>query len=78
MKRILTIPLLLLISYAIMTFITLEWNLFEWEYYSRICMLIIFALLFFIHGIVSSIEKSALDTTNDEIIESYKENKKRC
>ena len=75
MKRILTIPLLLIISYAIMTFITLEWNIFEWEYYNRLCMLITFALLFFIHTIVS-IEKSSPDTTNDEIIESYKENKK--
>lgn len=77
MKRILTIIALILISYGTMTFIILEWNPFEWENYERVCMLLILALELLIYTVIESSKNMKPDTTNDEIIESYKENKKR-
>ena len=78
MKRILTIIALILISYGTMTFIILEWNPFEWENYEIVCMLLILALELLIYTVIESSKTMKPDTTNDEIIESYKENKKRC
>lgn len=77
MKRILTIIALILISYGTMTFITLEWNVFEWENYERVCMLLILALELLIYTVIESSKTMKPDTTNDEIIESFYENKKR-
>ena len=77
MKRILTIIALILISYGTMTFIILEWNVFEWENYERVCMLLILALELLIYTVIESSKTMKPDTTNDEIIESFYENKKR-
>ena len=77
MKRILTIIALILISYGTMTFITLEWNVFEWENYERVCMLLILALELLIYTVIETSKTMKKDTTNDEIIESFYENKKR-
>ena len=77
MKRILTIIALMLISYGTMTFITLEWNVFEWENYERVCMLLILSLELLIYTVIESSKTMKEDTTNDEIIESFYENKKR-
>lgn len=77
MKRILTIIALILISYGTMTFITLEWNPFEWENYERVCMLLILSLELLIYTVIESSKTMKPDTTNDEIIESFYENKKR-
>ena len=62
-----------------MTFLTLELNPLHWEIYERICMIVLLTLAFLIQSIIET-SKSFFkkDTTNDEIIESYKENKKRC
>ena len=77
MKRILTIIELILISYCTMIFITLEWNVFKWENYERVCMLLILALELLIYTVIESSKTMKPDTTNDEIIESFYENKKR-
>ena len=54
MKRILTIIALILISYGTMTFITLEWNVFEWENYERVYMFLILALELLIYTVIES------------------------
>ena len=66
MKRILTIIALILISYGTMTFITLEWNVFEWENYERVCMLLILALELLIYTVIESSKTMKPDTTNDD------------
>ena len=78
MKRLLKIILLFLISYGIMVFITLDWNIITWEYYDRVCMLTLTLLAWFITLIIETADKSLNDesTRNDEIFESYYKNKK--
>lgn len=78
MKTLLKIILAIIISYAIVTFITLNWNITTWEYYQRICMVIIAAVAWVIITLVETADKSlnSESTTNDEILESYYKNKK--
>ena len=73
MKRLLKIILAIIISYAIMTFITWDWNITTWEYYQRICMIIIAVVAWLIITLVETADKSLNDesTSNDEIIETY-------
>ena len=73
MKRLLKIILAIIISYAIMTFITWDWNITTWEYYQRICMIIIAVVAWLIITLVETADKSLNDesTRNDEIIETY-------
>ena len=63
----------MLISYGTMTFITLEWNVFEWENYERVCMLLILAFEILIYTVIESSKTMKPDTTNDEIIEHFKD-----
>lgn len=78
MKRLLQTALLFLISYVIMAFITLEWNLTLWESYQRVCMLLILAISLLIKTIINTANTTLNDesTRNDELIETYYENKK--
>lgn len=78
MKRLLQTALLFLISYGIMTFVTLEWNVMIWESYQRVCMLLIFAFSLLIKTIIDTADFTLNNesTRNDELIESYYENKK--
>ena len=78
MKHLLQTALLFLISYGIMVFITLEWNLTLWESYQRVCMLFILAFSLLIKTIINTANTTLNDesTRNDELIESYYENKK--
>jgi hypothetical protein len=73
MKQLLKIILAIIISYAIMTFITWDWNITTWEYYQRICMIIIAVVAWLIITLVETADKSLNDesTRNDEIIETY-------
>jgi hypothetical protein len=73
MKQLLKIILAIIISYAIMTFITWNWNITTWEYYQRICMIIIAVVAWLIITLVETADKSLNDesTRNDEIIETY-------
>ena len=74
MKRLLKIILAIIISYAIMIFITWDWNITTWEYYQRICMLIIAAVAWLMMIVVETADKSLNDKSirNDEILETYK------
>ena len=78
MKHLLQTALLFLISYVIMAFITLEWNLTLWESYQRVCMLLVLVLSLLIKTIINTADTKLNDesTRNDELIESYYENKK--
>jgi hypothetical protein len=78
MKQLLKIILAIIISYAMMTFITWDWNITTWEYYQRICMIIIAVVAWLIITLVETADKSlnSESTTNDEILESYYKNKK--
>jgi hypothetical protein len=73
MKQLLKIILAIIISYAMMTFITWDWNITTWEYYQRICMIIIAVVAWLIITLVETADKSLNDesTRNDEIIETY-------
>lgn len=78
MKHLLQTALLFLISYGIMVFITLEWNITLWESNQRVCMLLILAISLLIKTIINTANTTLNDesTRNDELIESYYENKK--
>lgn len=78
MKHLLQTALLFLISYGIMVFITLEWNITLWESYQRVCMLLVLVLSLLIKIIIDTADTKLNDesTRNDEIIETYYVNKK--
>lgn len=79
MKQLLKIILAIIISYALIAFITWDWNISTWEYYQRICMIIIAVVAWLLITIVETADKifsNDESTRNDEIIESYYENKK--
>lgn len=79
MKRLLQIALLFLISYGIIAFVILEWNVTLWESYQRLCMIILFAISILIKSIIDTADNTLNDesTINDELLESYYENKKQ-
>lgn len=79
MKQLLKIILAIIISYALIAFITWDWNISTWEYYQRICMVIIAAIAWLLITIVETADRIFTNdesTRNDEILESYYENKK--
>ena len=78
MKQLLKIILAIIISYAITTFITWDWNITTWEYYQRICMVIIALVAWLMITLVETADKSLNDesTRNDEMLETYYKNKK--
>lgn len=80
MKHLLKITLAIIISYALMAFISWDWNITSWEYYQRLGMVVISLIVWLLINLVETADFTLNDesTRNDEIIESYKENKKRC
>lgn len=79
MKQLLKIILASIISYALIAFITWDWNISTWEYYQRICMVIIAVVAWLLITIVETADRifsNDESTRNDEILESYYENKK--
>lgn len=78
MKQLLKTILAIIISYALMSFITWEWNITTWEYYERVCMLTISLIAWLMITLVETADKTLNDesTRNDEILESYYKNKK--
>ena len=78
MKHLLQTALLFLVSYGIMVFITLEWNLTLWESYQRVCMLLVLVFSLLIKSIIDTANTTLNDKSaiQDELIESYYENKK--
>ena len=80
MKHLLKITLAIIISYALMAFISWDWNITTWEYYQRLGMVVISLIVWLLINLVETADFTLNDesTRNDEIIESYKENKKRC
>ena len=56
MKRLITIVLLLAISYGIIVFVTLEWNIILWDAYLRAVLLIILWFLILINTIIDTSE----------------------
>ena len=80
MKHVLKITLAIIISYVIMAFISWDWNITTWEFYQRLGMVIVSLMIWLIMKLVETADFTLNDesTRNDDIIESYKENKKRC
>lgn len=78
MKHLLKITLAIIISYAIMSFITWDWNITTWEYYERLGVLTITLLVWLIMTLVETADRSLNDesTRNDEILDSYYKDKK--
>ena len=78
MKHLLKITLAIIISYAIMSFITWDWNITTWEYYERLGVLTITLLVWLMITLVETADKSLNDesTRNDEILDSYYKDKK--
>lgn len=78
MKQLSKIILAIIISYALMSFITWDWNITTWEYYQRLCMVIIALVTWLLITLVETADRSLNDesTRNDEILESYYKNKK--
>lgn len=68
----------LIISYAIMAFVTWDWNIATWEHYERVGMVVISLLVWLIIKLVETAESELNDdsTRNDEILESYYKDKK--
>lgn len=77
MKHLLKITLSIIISYAIMAFISWDWNITTWEYYQRLGMVIISLLVWIIIKLVETADFTLNDesTRNDEMLESYYKNK---
>ena len=78
MKRLLQIIFSILIGYGLVGFINWDWNITTWEYHNRLCMLLIAVPVWLITILIKTADKTINDesTRNDEIIESYYENKK--
>lgn len=78
MKHLLKTTLAIIISYVIMSFITWDWNVTTWEYFQRLCMVIIAVITWLLITLVETADKSFNDesTRNDEILESYYKNKR--
>lgn len=79
MKHLLKITLAIIISYAIMTFITWDWSITTWEYYQRICMVIIAVVAWLIITLVETADFTLNDesTRNDEMFDTYYNYKNR-
>jgi uncharacterized membrane protein len=78
MKHLLKTTLAIIISYAIMSFITWDWNITTWEYYERVGVLTITLLVWLIMTLVETADRSLNDesTRNDEILDSYYKDKR--
>ena len=62
-----------------MTFITWDWNITTWEYYQRICMVIIALVAWLIITLVETADFTLNDesTRNDEMLDTYYNYKNR-
>lgn len=82
MKHVLKIALAVIISYAIMAFISWDWNITTWEYYQRLGMITISLLVWLIIKLVETADFSLNDesTRNDEMLDTYynHKNRKQC
>ena len=78
MKHVLKTALAVIISYAIMAFITWDWNIATWEHYERVGMITISLLVWLIIKLVETADFSLNDesTRNDDILDMYYSNKK--
>lgn len=82
MKHVLKTAWAVVISYAIMAFVSWDWNLTTWEYYQRLGMIAISLLVWLIIQLVETADFSLNDesTRNDEILDTYynHKNRKQC
>ena len=78
MKHVLKTALAVIISYAIMSFITWDWNIATWEHYERVGMITISLLVWLIIKLVETADFTLNDesTRNDEILDMYYNDKK--
>ena len=78
MKHLLKITLSIIISYAIMAFISWDWNITTWEYYQRLGMVIVSMLVWLIMKLVETADFTLNDesTRNDEMLELYQKHNK--
>ena len=79
MKHLLKITLAIVISYAIMAFISWDWNITTWEYYQRLGMVIVSLMIWLIMKLVETADFTLNDesTRNDEMLDTYYNYKKR-
>ena len=78
MKHLLKITLAIIISYGIVAFITWDLNITTWEYYQRVCIVIVSLMIWLLMKLVETADFTLNDesTRNDEILDSYYKNKK--
>ena len=79
MKHLLKIALAIIISYAIMTFITWDCNITTWEYYQRLGMVIVSLMIWLLMKLVETADFTLNDesTRNDEMLDTYYNYKNR-
>jgi hypothetical protein len=78
MKHLLKTAFAVIISYGVVAFITWDLNITTWEYYQRLCMVIVSLLVWLLMTLVETADFTLNDesTRNDEILDSYYKNKK--
>ena len=79
MKHLLKITLAIIISYAIMAFITWNWNITTWESHQRICMMVISLITWIMITLVETADSTLNNenTRNDEMLDTYYNHKNK-
>ena len=79
MKHLLNIILSVILGYGLLGFIIWDWNIISWEYYMRLCLLLISIFIWLIITLIENTDKTLNDesTRNDEILDMYYNNKNK-
>lgn len=79
MKHLLNIILSVLLGYGLLAFIIWDWNITSWEYYMRLCLLLISIFIWLIITLIENTDKTLNDesTRNDEILDTYYNHKNK-
>lgn len=79
MKHLLNIILSVLLGYGLLAFIIWDWNIISWEYYIRLCLLLISIFIWLIITLIENTDKTLNDesTRNDEILDTYYNHKNK-
>ena len=79
MKHLLNIILSVILGYGLLGFIIWDWNIISWEYYMRLCLLLISIFIWLIITLIENTDKTLNDesTRNDEILDTYYNHKNK-
>ena len=79
MKHLLNIILSVLLGYGLLAFTIWDWNITSWEYYMRLCLLLISIFIWLIITLIENTDKTLNDesTRNDEILDTYYNHKNK-